>query len=50
MISTIIDFLVTSPFIINLLLIFLIILDVVLSVLALLAKHLVQAIPRPTVY
>ena len=50
MISTIIDFLVTSPFIINLLLIFLIIL--MLSYLGWLffAKHLVQAIPRPTVY
>jgi hypothetical protein len=39
MISTIIEFLVTSPFIINLLLLFLIILDVVLSVLALLLPN-----------
>jgi hypothetical protein len=39
MISAIIDFLVTSPFLINLLLVFLIILDVVLSVLALLLPN-----------
>ena len=51
MFSSIIDFFVSSPFVINLLLLLLIILDVVLSVLALLLPNTwFKIIPQSTIY